>query len=105
MIYFFKFNYILFMFTAIFAAILRCVAVPVVAFLALQPIVGDKAAFLVVTIALTVTNILSIIWQVLKILPNMVFLRGWKIFKSIVTIFIELASIIGFWLYYLANYN
>lgn len=93
------------MFSTIFSAILRCIAIPIVAYLALQPAIGDKGAFLTVTIALTVTNILSIIWQVIKILPNLVLLRGGRIIRSFIRIFIEVASIIGFWLYYLANFN
>mgnify|MGYP001453180965 FL=1 len=93
------------MFTTIFTSVIRCVAIPVVAYLALQPAFGDKAAFLIVTIALTVTNILSIIWQVIKILPNLVLLRGGRIIRSFVRIFIEVSSIIGFWLYYLSNFN
>ena len=93
------------MFVTIFSAVIRCLAIPIVAFLFLQPSLGDKAAFLVVTIALSVTNILSVIWQLLNILPNLVLLRGGKIIKSSIRIFIEIASIIGFWLYYLMNYN
>jgi len=93
------------MFTTIFASILRCVAIPVVAYLALQPAIGYKAAFLTITIALTVTNILSIIWQMFKILPNLVLLRGGRIIRSFIRIFIEVASIIGFWLYYLGNFR
>lgn len=93
------------MFSTIFSAVLRCVAIPVVAFLLLQPGLGDKPAFLAVTIALTVTNVLSIIWQAIKILPNLVLLRGGRIIRSFIRIFIEVASIIGFWLYYLANFN
>jgi len=93
------------MFTTIFTAVIRCLAIPVVAYMALQSPFGDKAAFLIVTIALTVTNILSIIWQLFKILPNLVLLRGGRIIRSFVRIFIEVASIIGFWLYYLSNFN
>lgn len=89
----------------IFTAVLRCIAIPIVGYLALQPAIGEKTAFLAVTIALTVTNILSIIWQVIKIFPNLVFLRTGRIIRSFISIFIEVASIIGFWLYYLANFR
>lgn len=93
------------MFMTIFFSIIRCLVIPLVAFYALQPSLGDKAAFLVVTIALTVTNILSIIWLAIKILPNMVLLRGGKIFKSIIRIVIEVTCIIGFWIYYLTTFQ
>lgn len=93
------------MFTTLFVSILKSVAIPIVAFIILQPIFGDRASFLIVTITLTVTNVLSIIWQLLKILPNLVLLKGGKIIRLILTIFIEVASVVGFWLYYLANFR
>ena len=93
------------MFTTIFASIIRCVAIPIVAFILLQPILGDKAGFLVITIALTVTNILSIIWSLFKIIPSLMLLRGGRILRIIVKIAIEIISIIGFWAFYFINYN
>lgn len=93
------------MFTTLFLSIIRCVAIPIVAFLALQPAFGAQSAFLVVTIALTVTNILSIFFQLFKIIPNLVLLKGGKIVRIVMSIIIEVLSIVGFWIYYLTNYN
>lgn len=93
------------MFTTLFLSIIRCVAIPIVAFLALQSAFGAQSAFLVVTIALTVTNILSIFFQLFKIIPNLVLLKGGKIVRIVMSIIIEVLSIVGFWIYYLTNYN
>lgn len=93
------------MFITIFASAIRCIAIPIVAFLALSPTMGEKPAFLIVTIALTVTNILSIIWQGFRIIPSLMLLRGGKILRIILRIIIEIVSTVGFWIYYLRNYN
>lgn len=93
------------MFGTVFNSILRCVAIPIVSFILLQKIFEPKEALLIVAIALTLTNILSIIWQLIKAIPNLVLLRAGSLIKIFIRIFFEVASIIGFWAYYLMNYN
>jgi len=89
------------MFTEIFNAALRSIALPIVAILVLSnTFLGLKNTFLVVVIALTFTNILSILWQVIRILPNLVLLKGRKIIGLVIRIIIEISSMICFWVYF-----
>ncbi len=90
----------------IFFTVLRSIAIPIVAYLALRTsFLGDAGAFLAVSIAATVINIVSILFGVVKILPNALLLRGMKVVGIILSIIIEVASIAGFWLYYFIKFN
>ena len=94
------------MLVRIFFTILRSVAIPIVAFIALRnSFIGESGAFLAVTIAVTLVNIISVLIGIIKILPNALLLRGVKVIGLILSIFIEIASTFGFWIYYLTKYN
>jgi len=89
------------MLVKIFFTILRSVAIPVVAFIGLRnSFLGESGAFLAVAIAVTLINIVSILFGLIKILPNAFLLRGTRVIGLIFSIVIEIVSIIGFWLYY-----
>lgn len=94
------------MFIRVFFTILKSIALPIVAFIALRSsVVGEQGAFLAVTIALTIINIVSVLFGLVKILPNALLLRGGAVIGIILSILIEVSSVAGFWLYYLAKYN
>jgi len=98
------------MFIAIFLSILKSYIVPIVVFLLFKDIsiaghpIGENYVFLAITAALTLSNVISILFKIIKLLPNALLLRGGAIIKLILRIIIELSSIIAFWLYYLNNY-
>jgi len=90
----------------IFFTVLRSIAIPIVAYLALKSsFLGESGAFLAVTIAATGINVVSILFGIVKILPNALLLRGMKVIGIILSIIIEVGSIIGFWLYYFMVFN
>lgn len=98
------------MFHTIFFSVLKVLVIPIGFFFLFKDIsiggkpIGENYVFLAVTIALTFSGIFSTIFKLVKILPNIVLLRGHAIFHIIIKIIIEISSIIGFWLYYLTNY-
>lgn len=92
------------MFFVILHTVIRAVVIPLIALaIAQTTFLGLKGSFIAVGIALLIMNGFSIIYELLKILPNALLLRGGKVLKSIVRIAIELLSLIGFGLYYFAN--
>lgn len=87
---------------SLFFTILRSVAIPAIAILLLRSsFLGEQGATLAVTISLTVVNFFLILWQVIKIIPNIVLLRAAHLVKLLIEIAIEIASVIGFWIYFL----
>jgi len=90
----------------IFFVILRSIALPLVVFLILRnTVVGEQGAFLAVTIAATVINLIAIILNLIRILPSALLLRANKVMIAILSIIIQLGSIIGFWIYYFTKFN
>jgi len=90
----------------IFVTVLRSIAIPIVVILLLQnTFLGQQGAFLAVVLTLTITNIISVISKIIRILPNMVLLKGDKILKLIAGIVIEILSILGFWIYYFDHFK
>jgi hypothetical protein len=89
------------MFNVIFYTVLRTIAIPIVLILILQnSFLGPKGAILAVTLSLTIVNILSIIWQVFKLLGNTMLLKGGRVLKLSVRILIEVITTLGFWIYF-----
>lgn len=87
---------------SIFLSILRSFAIPLVAILILRnTFLGEQGAALAVTISLTVVTFFLVLWQVIKIIPNAIFLRGGHIIKIFLEIAIEIASVAVFWTYFL----
>lgn len=81
----------------LFGVILRTIAIPVVAILILQnTFLGERGAWLAVIIALLIINGLAIIVNIIKIFPNSLLLKGGKVFMLILSIVIEVGSVIAF---------
>lgn len=93
------------MYETIFSTVLKSFALPFVFFLILKnTILGEENAFLAVTITLTIVTLLSLLFQVLSILPKLMLLKGHKLLKLMVKMGIEIVALLGFWYYYLTYY-
>ncbi len=98
------------MFIAIFLSILKSYIIPIVIFFLFKDIsiagnpIGENYVFLGVTVALTLSSVFSVIFKLIRVLPNVLLLRGRETLHLILRIFIEVSSIIAFWLYYLTYY-
>lgn len=91
---------------SLFWIFLRSVAIPFVAILLLQETaLGEKGAVLAVGIALLLVTAVSIIWNGLKIVGNTLLLRGWTVIELILTIVIQIASLLVIWVHYFQNLN
>jgi len=94
------------MISVIFFTVLRTLALPIVVILILkESFLGLDGAFLGVVIAITISNIISLGWKVLKIIGNTVLLRGKSVIILILKIAIEILSTAGFWAYYFLVIN
>ncbi|MEP7104059.1 MAG: hypothetical protein ABI721_05105 [Candidatus Dojkabacteria bacterium] len=94
------------MLTSLFFTILRTVAIPYVAIIFLsQTALGEKGAFIAVTVTVVLVTIIALIWQVLQILGNTVVLRGGKVFTLIITIIIEIIAAVGFVIAYQSKFG
>lgn len=93
------------MFEKIFFTVLRSIAIPYVFFLILsQGFLEEDIAWLAVSIALTFSVALSLLWQVFMLIPKAVLLKGRKIIYTFLVMAIEIASVVGFWYYYFSEY-
>jgi riboflavin transporter FmnP len=89
------------MFDVLFKTILRSIAIPLVVILVLKSsALGEKNAVLAVSLTLTIVTVFSLIWNLLKVIPNTLLFRGMTIIKIFVAMSIEVVSVIGFWVYY-----
>jgi riboflavin transporter FmnP len=89
------------MFDVLFKNILRSIAIPLVVILVLKSsALGEKNAVLAVSLTLTIVTVFSLIWNLLKVIPNTLLFRGMTIIKIFVAMSIEVVSVIGFWVYY-----
>jgi hypothetical protein len=91
------------MFINIFFTSIRVFLVPAAAIMALSStFVGYQMGFLGVSIILTVILIPMIIWQGIKILPNLALIRTKEVLKLAIDIFLEVVAIFAFWIIYLS---
>lgn len=94
------------MVTHLFSVILRCVAIPIVAILILQNTpLGERGAWLAVLITLVIVNGISIIIDIIKIFPNSLLLKGGKVFTLILSIIIEVGSVVAFLAFYSSRFD
>lgn len=93
------------MLTSLFFTILRTVAIPYVTILFLSNSLGEKNAWMAVTIVVVIVTIISIIFQALKILGNTVVLRGGRVIQLIITIIIEIIAAVGFVITYQSKFG
>ena len=83
--------------THLFAVILRTVAIPIVAIIILQnTFLGEKGAWLAVIITLIVINGIAVMVDIIKIFPNSLLLKGGKVVGLLLTITLEVASVVAF---------
>jgi len=94
------------MLTSLFFTILRTVAIPYVTILFLsQTALGEKNAFLAVTIVVVIVTIISVIWQSIKIMGNTFVLRGGRVLTLLITIIIEIVAAAGFVIAYQSRFG
>lgn len=94
------------MVTHLFSVILRCVAIPIVAIFILQNTpLGERGAWLAVLITLVIVNGISIIIDIIKIFPNSLLLKGGKVFTLILSIIIEVGSVVAFLAFYSSRFD
>lgn len=94
------------MITHLFSVILRCIAIPIVAILILQNTpLGERGAWLAVLITLVIVNGISIIIDIIKIFPNSLLLKGGKVFTLILSIIIEVGSVVAFLAFYSSRFD
>jgi hypothetical protein len=85
--------------------VLRSIAIPIVMITLLKnSFLGEQGAWLAVIITLTLVNLVSIVVQLLKILANSLLLKGGKVVGLIITIGVEIVSVIVFWIVYLNRF-
>lgn len=93
------------MFSTLFFTLLKSIAIPIVVIMLLQStMLGEKGAFLAVTIALSLYTVFSVLMKLLRIMGNTITLRGKRVIILALTIIIEIASVIGFWLTYTSRF-
>lgn len=93
------------MYETVFSTILRSVAIPIIFFFILEnTFLSEEQSFLAVTITLTLLTVISLFFQILSILPKLMLLKGKKLVRLSVRIFIEILALFGFWYYYLLNF-
>ncbi len=91
---------------SLFFTILRSVAIPYVSYMFLKnTALGDEGALLAVGIALTISNVMAIIWNLIKIVPNTILLRGHAIIGIFLKIAIQVLSAGYLWYYYAKNFT
>ncbi|BCX14073.1 MAG: hypothetical protein KatS3mg085_605 [Candidatus Dojkabacteria bacterium] len=94
------------MFQTVFFTTIRTIAIPYVAYRILSSgFVAESNALLIVCIGLTITVALSLLFQILRLFTNIILLKPQSAFQRFVTILIELASVAGFWYYYIVNFS
>ncbi len=94
------------MFTNIFYAIIRVFVVPAGAIYVLSNTpIGYQMGFLGVNLVLTLLIIPLIIWQIIKIVPNLALIRTKKVLKLAVEIVIEIIALIAFWAIYASVFS
>lgn len=93
------------MLSHLFTVILRTVAIPIVSITILQnTFLGEKGAWLAVIIGMVIINGIAVIIDIIKIFPNSLLLKGGKVITLILSILIEVGSIVAFVALYSSRY-
>lgn len=94
------------MFEKIFATVLRSIVIPYILFLLLkETFLDEDIAWLAISLTLSITVAISLLWQSISLLPKLMLLRGKKFILTLLAMSIEIASVVGFWYYYFLQYN
>jgi hypothetical protein len=87
------------MFLQLFWALLKHVGIPAGIIIVSWNRFGDaRITFFIVNVVLTVTTLPLLIWQIIKLVPNLALLRAQALFLTLLEIVIEIGSVIGFWM-------
>ncbi len=94
------------MIEALFWVVLRSVAIPYIAFLILKDtFLGEEGALLAIGIALLIVTIISITLNAIKIIGNILLLRGEKVIILILKIAIQVLVVLFIWIHYFSQYS
>jgi len=95
------------MFSQILWVIIRSVAIPYIAYLFLRDMdfLGEDGAVLAIAIALTIANALAVVWNLVRVLGNTLMLKGQKVIALIISIVIQVGSILFAWGYYISEFT
>lgn len=81
----------------LFGVILRTIAIPFVAIVILSgTFLGERGAWLAVIITLLIVNGIAVIIDIIKVFPNSLLLKGGKVLTLIISIIIEVGSVVAF---------
>lgn len=90
------------MFSVLFNLAIRALLIPILTITALQRFgwFDSKLTVLGVVGIYTIITLPLIIWQAIRILPNLALVRVNRTFMLVLTIILEVISIIGWWIYF-----
>lgn len=90
------------MFWKLFGLLVRCIAIPLIFILVIvtRYSVESSVAVLAVNVVYTLLTIPLLIWQLIKVFPNLLLLRVNKSAYLAFEILIGLLSLIGWWVAY-----
>lgn len=94
------------MLNTLFWTILRSVAIPIIAvYLLRETFLGEEGALIAVGLALTITNIIGVAWNLVKIVGNTFLLKPIQVLRLVLVIGIQVAAPIILWFYYLSEHT
>lgn len=94
------------MINSLFWIALRSIAIPFVAILLLKETpLGEDGAVLAVGIAMFIATLISLIWTGMKVVGNTLLLRGNAVVKLLISLGVQIISLIFIWIYYFSNFN
>jgi len=84
-----------------FFLLLRTIGLPIAAiFIISRTWIGLEVGFLGVNVVLTIMTVPLLLWDVIKIVPNLALLRTSKVMWLLVEIVIQVVALLGFWIAY-----
>lgn len=85
----------------VFFLLLRTIGLPIAAiFIISRTWIGLEVGFLGVNVVLTIMTVPLLLWDVIKIVPNLALLRTSKVMWLLVEIVIQVVALLGFWIAY-----
>ncbi len=84
-----------------FFLLLRTIGLPIAAiFIISRTWIGLEVGFLGVNVVLTIMTIPLLLWDVIKIVPNLALLRTRKVMWLLIEIVIQVVALLVFWIAY-----
>lgn len=85
----------------LFFLLLRTVGLPIAAiFIISRTWIGLEVGFLGVNVVLTIMTIPMLLWDIVKVVPNLALLRTSRVMWLLVEIVIQIVALLGFWIAY-----